>query len=100
MSYTAEAIKTLLLSNNRAVERALVALYHRQTSSEQASEQTIDHNGRGFTAGDAEYMTAWAKQVLAGRQLGMGQVKYLRTGRRIMKYAGQLADIANSKQAA
>lgn len=47
-----EYIGWLLATNDRAVERALVCLYNRQTIDEQLSEDTKHRNGRGFSAGE------------------------------------------------
>ena len=46
--WTKERIVTLLESNPRAVERAVLAIYARQTLEEQHSETTKENNGRGF----------------------------------------------------
>jgi len=101
---TKEDIITLLMTNDKAVERAVVVLFERQTQSEQSSESTHVHNGEGFTPFDAHIMSGMAKWVLRGRPLTPKQLAFLRRGTRkfpsrIGKYAGQLLKIAEAKAA-
>lgn len=92
---TKTQIISLLASNNRAVERALVALYHRQTVDEQRTSTTKESNGVGFNAKDAEYATYLAKWVLSGRHL---TGRHLEAGRRIATfYARQLAEMSETR---
>lgn len=103
-SWNVEKIRTLLLTNDRAVERALVALATRQTQDEFNTEQTRLQNGIGFTGSDAKIMTSMAKQVSRGRTLTEKQLAYLRSGKsdrfphRICKYARQLLEISQEKK--
>lgn len=85
-------IRTLLLSNDRAVERAMVVLFQRQTVDEQRTSSTQHSNGRGFNAFHAKSGTYYAKWVLSGRRL---------TGRHLVAaremachYARQLAELS------
>lgn len=101
--WTKEKIKQLLTENDRAVERALLALLARQTSDEVQSESTSHHNGKGFCTYDARMMTSMAKWVRRGHQLSVNQLLWLRGSSRngtprIGKYAGQLAKVANEKE--
>lgn len=92
---TKTQIIAMLASNNRAVERALVALYHRQTVDEQHTSTTKHSNGVGFNAKDAEYATYLAKWVLSGRRL---TGSHLAAGRRIATYyARQLAEMSETR---
>lgn len=92
---TKTQIVALLASNNRAVERALVALYHRQTVDEQRTSTTKESNGVGFNARDAEYATYLARWVLSGRHL---TGSHLERGRRIATfYARQLAEMSQTR---
>jgi hypothetical protein len=104
MSYTPEMIRERLESDDRWVQRALVALYKKQTADEQSTESTRHTNGVGFAQNDAAFLSSLAKQVLAGRTLSAKQIhfaRFSRTGRpRIMKYARQLAEIANERASA
>ncbi len=92
---TKAQVIALLASNNRAVERALVALYHRQTVDEQRTSTTKESNGVGFNARDAEYATYLAKWVISGRHL---TGRHLEAGRRIATfYARQLAEMSQTR---
>ncbi len=90
---TIETIRELLRTNDRAVMRAIWVLYERQTSTEILSRQTIDANGIGFNALDAEFLTSLAEQA---EERGTLTEKQIAAGRKaVMKYAGQLVRIAN-----
>jgi len=90
-----EDIKSLLDSNDRAVERAMVVLFERQTADEQASNTTSHKNGRGFNGLDANFGSSLARQVMAGRRLSPKQLQYAR--KMAHKYAGQLLEEAELK---
>lgn len=77
-------------------ERAILALYERQTTVEQATHTTREKNGRGFSAFHADYMTSLAKQLLKpGYHL---TDKQLNSARKILRhYVGQLVQIADEK---
>ena len=91
---TVEIIRELLRTNDRAVVRAIWVLYERQTPTERASRETIDANGEGFNAYDANFLTSLARQA---DERGTLSPKQIAAGRRaVMKYAGQLANIANA----
>jgi hypothetical protein len=93
--HTKESIRALLTTNDKAVERAMVVLFDRQTHDEKATEETRHHNNRGFNHGDAKKGTYMARWVLSGRQL---TGKHLDRARRMaIRYAGQLAEEANAK---
>lgn len=88
----------VLIAGMDAVQlmRPLRALYERQTSTEKDCHQTLQRNGQGFTAFDAEILTSIfvaARDKQRGRLWGK-QVPLVR--RKLMRYAGQLADVANA----
>jgi len=92
-----EDIRAMLETRDVAVEKGLVSILKFQTSEETVRESTIEDNGVGFNGADAPFLTSLAKQVAAGRHLNERQMKF---GRKCMlKYSGQLARIANGKQA-
>jgi hypothetical protein len=93
--HTKHTIRALLLTNDRAVERAMVVLFDRQTQDEKATEATRHHNNRGFNHGDAKKGTYMARWVLSGRKLTGHHLD--RARRMAMRYAGQLAEEANAK---
>lgn len=91
-----EQVKALLLSNDRAVERAISALYARQTEDEKSSSSTQHPNGRGFNAFDANQGSYWARWVNSGRHL---TGKHLVGARQMcLKYVGQLVEVAVGNQ--
>lgn len=90
-----EKIKKLLETNDKAVSRAIVALYERQTEDEKNRENTVEKNGVGFNGFDAKFFSSLAQQIQSGRTLSQKQIAFARKG--IMKYSKQLAEIANCK---
>lgn len=94
--YTKNDIKELLLKSDKAVARAIIALYNCQTESEKNSEATVESNGIGFNGCDAKFFSSLAQQIQSGRILSAKQISFARRG--ILKYSGQLASIANAKQ--
>ena len=92
-TWTRTEIETLINTNDRAVERAMVAIWERQTRDEQAVETTRHHNGIGFSGWTAKSGTYFANWVQSGRTLSG---KHLVKARKIALYhAGQLTDFAN-----
>lgn len=90
-------IQRLLAENDRAVARAVTAIYARQTEDEKRSEATLKENGVGFNQADARRGAYYAGYIsTAGRLTG----RHLEIARKMMmKYWRQLAEIANEKQA-
>lgn len=93
--WTKAEIKDLLKTNDRAVVRGIVVIYSLQTEDERLSAFTKESNGVGFSSFDAEFMTSLAQFILQNGHLTARQMTYGR--KRIMKYAGQLAKVANGK---
>jgi hypothetical protein len=89
---TRDQIKTLLATSTLAVQRAMVALYRRQTVSEQHTSTTSERNGRGFNAFDADRGTYYAKWVLSGKSLTGYHID--RARRIALRYVGQLAEMS------
>jgi hypothetical protein len=101
---TKAEIVTLLMTNPKAIGRALVVLNERQTYTEQNSESTINRNCEGFTPADARMGTSMAKFFTRNNYLSEKQIAYwlkpnVRGVPRICKYAGQLCEIAKEKAA-
>lgn len=91
--WTKEQIVELLMNDNEAVERAVKAIYARQTEDEKHEKTTKHDNGRGFNAGDASVGTYMAKWCLRGNRLTGG---WLHKARRMsLRYTRQLLEIAN-----
>lgn len=85
-------IQELLATSDRAVERALIRIYERQTADEQSSEGTHHNNAKGFTGLDAPFLTRAAKGCLKYGHLTERQMPYVRT--KMLKYWAQLAEVA------
>lgn len=104
MELTGTQIVDMLRTNDKAVARALVVLFERQTDDEQATEHTRHHNGRGFRPCHARMGTSMAKFYLQRGFLTPKQIAYWRRegkeGMRIAIYWKQLLDVARKKQAA
>lgn len=95
--WTREKIVELLTKNDRAVERAILALWRRQTTDEQREQATKHHNEVGFSGAHARVGTYYASWLLSGKRL-TGQ--HLEKARRLtLRYTRQLADEANKKVA-
>lgn len=94
MTYTKEQIKEKITTNQKWTERAVVALFNKQTASEQSVEVTHVSNGAGFNKPDSHKLTYYAKWVLSGKHL---TGKFLEDAqKRIAKYASQLYGIAKT----
>lgn len=97
-----QTIVNLLMSNDKAIARAVVVLNERQTADEQRSEDTRYLNGEGFTPADARMGSSMAKFFTARGYLTEKQLAYWKKPNkngtwRICKYAGQLLEIAKAK---
>ena len=89
-------ITASLISNDRAVEKAMVILYNGQTEDERSVSATKHTNGCGFNSCHAHLGTYYAKWVLSGKNL---TGKHLVKAREIaLYYAGtQLLQAAHAK---
>jgi hypothetical protein len=90
-------IHSLLLNNDKAVVRALICIYQRQTEDEQRNRETKHHNTIGFRANDAKYMTMAAQWALRNGTLDDFHMQKVRS--KIMHYWRQLIEIAEEKNA-
>lgn len=101
MVYEKEFIREKLETNDVWLYRGILAIYDRQTQDEKRINDTVDRNGVGFNAFDADIMSSFAKVLMEKRDLGYPlslSVKQKSIARRVMKkYAGQLARIANNE---
>jgi len=101
---TKEYIVQLLETNDRAVCRALVVLYNRQTAAEQACQTTTEANGRGFTGWDgkigcnmAEAYLKWGR--LTPKQIAVWRKRDKNGNMKIARYWRQLLEEAEAKAA-
>ena len=91
--YSKEQIKEKILSDQRWLERSVVAIYRLQTVSEQNHDSTELKNGVGFSGAHAHVCSYMAKWILKGNHLSG---KYLDKAKKIMPhYTKQLERIAN-----
>jgi hypothetical protein len=90
-----EKIRFMLETDNRWLFKGLMAIYNRQTEDEKATELTHHHNMIGFNGVDANLLTSYAKQYKERGFLTKGQIDWCR--KKMLKYAGQLAKIANGE---
>ena len=93
--WTDASIKLLLECNPKAVIRGICAIYKHQTLTEQEAGDTIEHNGVGFNAVDAEILSSFVsfykkRGFLSPKQMVIAKKK-------VMKYAKQLRKIANGE---
>ena len=92
-TWTRTEIEEMINAHDGAVERAMVAIWERQTADEQTSQTTNHSNGRGFCGWAARSGTYYAEWVRSKRHL---TGKHLAKARKIALYhAGQLTDFAN-----
>ena len=87
------ALKERLAQDDRWALRALTVVYMNQTADEQRVQQTIEHNGIGFSGPDAEILSSFARQYQQRGSLSPRQMHVLR--RKIPSYAGQVARVAD-----
>ena len=95
MVWNKDAIIQLLDTNDKAVDRAVVQLYRRQTQEEQATHATKVNNGVGFTGLDAEFLSSLAESAMKYGQLTPKQRAIART--RVKKYWRQLLSIVQAR---
>lgn len=74
-------VKTILTSD-KAVVRAILAIYRSQTEDERITRESTENNGVGFTKYDAPLMSKYAELLLHGPGLTQSQVN---RARHIMK---------------
>lgn len=90
-SWDRASIQHLLATNDKAVVRALLQLYDRQTAVEKRKEAATELNGRGFTAADSFALSSIAKCAKEGLTLTAKELATVRNS--LMKYTRQLLEI-------
>jgi hypothetical protein len=98
-----ERIQALVQRSDIALERAILAIYARQTADEQEIQGTSYKNGAGFSGTDALFGSSLAEQILQnkyGKADGSRlSDKQKAVARKFMgKYWKQLLQIAQSKE--
>jgi len=95
--WTKDKIQNLLATSDKAVERACIAIYDRQTQDEKRSSITNHDNTIGFTGAHASKGSYYARWCLSGRHLN--GIHLVKARSMMMHYHRQLCEIANAKQA-
>ena len=93
--WNASLIKERLLISDKWVMQGVIRIFDYQTAEEQNSHTTSEDNGVGFNGVDAELLSSYAEFAKKKGYLTKGQMVYAR--KKMLKYAGQLAKISNSK---
>jgi len=88
-------IRKLLNENPLAVERAILAIYDRQTADEKATSDTRHHNARGFSAAHAKRGSYYGRWIRSGRHLSGHHVQKAREI--ALHYVSQLLLVAQEK---
>jgi hypothetical protein len=94
-AWNKELIKERLVKSDAWVMNGVIRIFEYQTADEQNSDSTSEDNGVGFNSVDAELLSSFAKFAMKRGFLSKGQMTYAR--KKMLKYSGQLAEIANSK---
>ena len=89
-----EEVVYYILNNDKSLYGALRKLYDCQTDKEKESGNTQEHNGIGFNAYDAPYLSAMVKSLNEWGKLTNGQKE--KTRQILVKYRKQLTNLANS----
>lgn len=93
--WTADEIKIKLLNDNAWVVRGLLAIYKFQTESEKYAQETLEHNNVGFNGADGKILSSIAEFYINRNFITEKQLYVVK--KRMPKYAGQLARIANKE---
>ncbi len=88
-------IREKLKTDRNWALRGLLVIYDNQTEDEKNVEQTVEHNGIGFTGADAEFLSSLASQYRRKGYLSTKQLSIL--FKKIPKYASQLQKMAELK---
>lgn len=101
--WTRDEINSLLETNPKAVEQAMLRLWDRQTRVEQQQNATIYHNTVGFSAFHARSGMKFAKFIMAAIRKGVpaGERLYGTAAEKALKIAlrhsKQLVEVANER---
>jgi hypothetical protein len=93
---TANEIKVKIASDDRWLERGILAIWKFQTASEKAQKDTHLYNSVGFNGPDGKFLTSLGNILSRGYHLTDKQ-KYV-ARKRMSKYAAQLERIASGTQ--
>lgn len=77
--------------------RAIVQIYERQNDNEQDLKQVMTTNGRGFTKGDAKFLSKLAELIIIKQTVWINDKEILEAKKRMKKYANQLLIVIKEK---
>jgi len=83
-----EFVRDRIRNDERWATRGLIRIYENQTQDERQSHDTKDHNGIGFTAFDAEFLSSCAEAYQRYRRLSPARMVHVQA--KMVKYAAQL----------
>lgn len=90
-----EDIKSILESRDEAILKGMLRIFDCQTEDEKHTDDTHVNNGIGFTGADAFILSKFSKFFNDRKYLTEKQFAIAK--KRMIKYAGQLAKIANGE---
>lgn len=97
--WTPARIREKLLASDVMLERSIIKIYEKQTTAEQNAGVTVEHNGVGFTAFDAEFMTSLVRQIQTSNRREGGRLSPQQRAiarNKMLKYSKQLARIVET----
>jgi len=92
-TWTKDSMWNVLSKSDEQLVKALVKLYDFQTASEKHARDTKYFNGVGFNGTDGKFLSSCSTYYMRFGYLSKKQIYCIR--KRLKKYAGQLANIAN-----
>lgn len=93
---TKEEVRDLIATNNRAVMKAVLLLYHQQTEEEKYKGCSIEYNNKGFSRYDSAELSAFAVSIEKHNGASIKDINKYRY--RLLKYSQQIANIVNNKR--
>ena len=93
--WTEIEIKSKIASNNAWLERAILALFLKQTEDERSKDESRHENSVGFNKPDAPRMSYYARWIKSGKHLNGWHLEKARLV--MLKYSKQLTKIANKE---
>ena len=86
-----------VLDEKTALNKAILALYARQTRDERLERKAVEENKTGYSKLDAKFFSTLAEKIYLKKEFTEAELAIAKN--KIKKYAGQLTDIANKKVA-
>lgn len=91
--WTEKEVLELLQKNPNMVLKSLIKIYEYQTAEEKANDTTLEPNGVGFNAFDAQILGSIARQLIRTNWISKSQYELVK--KRIIKYKKQITKIIN-----